>query len=535
MAVPGIDLARYAELFLSESREHLAAMNRSLLELERAPSAPEPVAALFRAAHTIKGMSASMGYTAVAEITHGLESVLERVRSGALQANGDLIDALFGAADVLALAVERSVQGGSGEVESAPIIARLTSLANGTPVVSPEQLRVTSAPGDDRRATGRREVRIDSRRLDSLMNLVGELVIARDRAVQLSRGRVDTALEESMEQTGRLITQLQTEMLQSRMVPVSRVFDRFPRVVRDAARSAGKEVVLEVEGGEIELDRAMLDEIGEPIVHLLRNAVDHGMETPAARAESGKPPVGRLRLTAMRERSAVTIRVSDDGRGVDRERVLATARERGLVESSAPELSDEELLRVIAHPGFSTADVVTELSGRGVGVDVVLSRVRALGGSVHMQSEKGRGTTVTLRLPPTLAIVRAVLARVAGETYLLPMSHVCETVQLDPAAVKRVTGREVMLLRDDVLPLMRLREAVGLPAASRQASTALVIEHGGQRAGLVVDELVGQQDVVVKPFDAARGGAPIFSGATILGDGAPALIVDVVSLLAHRA
>ncbi|MDQ6887909.1 MAG: chemotaxis protein CheA [Gemmatimonadota bacterium] len=534
MTVPHLDLARYAELFLSESREHLAAMNRSLLELERAPSAKEPVAALFRAAHTIKGMSASMGYTEVAEITHGLESVLERVRSGALQANGDLVDALFGAADVLEAAVERSVEGRSGEVESAPIIARLTALAGGAPAAAPESAPASSVPRADGRSTARREVRIDSRRLDSLMNLVGELVIARDRVVELSRGRVDTALEESMEQTGRLITQLQAEMLQSRMVPVSRVFDRFPRLVRDAARSAGKEVVLEVEGGEIELDRAMLDEIGEPIVHLLRNAVDHGVETPVVRAASGKLPVGRLRLTAVREKSAVTIRVSDDGRGIDRERVLATARARGLVEDTAQELSDDELLRVIAHPGFSTADVVTELSGRGVGVDVVQSRVRALGGTVHMQSASGRGTTVTLRLPPTLAIVRALLARVDGETYLLPMSHVSETVQLDPAAVKRVTGREVIMLRDEVLPLLRLREAVVLPSAVREGGKVLVIENGGRRAGLVVDDLVGQQDVVVKQFDAVRGGVPFFSGVTILGDGAPALIVDVVSLLAER-
>jgi two-component system chemotaxis sensor kinase CheA len=318
------------------------------------------------------------------------------------------------------------------------------------------------------------------------------------------------------------------------MVPVGQVFDRFPRLVRDAAHSLGKEIELTLNGREIELDRSMLDEIGEPIVHLLRNAADHGIELPDVREKAGKPPAGQLTLTVTRERQMVTMRVQDDGRGIDRDKVLARARAQGLVDATVERLSDDELVRIISRPGFSTAAAVTDLSGRGVGIDVVLTRVRTLGGSVEITSEPGKGTIVTLRLPVTLAIVRALLARVDGEMYAVPMTHVRETVELRQAARRRVQGREVMLLRDEVVPLLQFREVVGLPEASFVSADGttqvIVIESDGRRTGLVVDEFAGQQDIVVKGFDGVRDGLALFSGATILADGAPALIVDVSSL-----
>jgi two-component system chemotaxis sensor kinase CheA len=314
------------------------------------------------------------------------------------------------------------------------------------------------------------------------------------------------------------------------------VFDRFPRLVRDAARALGKEITFTVEGNDIELDRSMLDEIGDPIVHLLRNAIDHGIEAPDARVAAGKPAAGTLTLSVTRERSTVRLRVSDDGRGIDRGRVLQRARELGLVEQGRSELSDEELVRLIARPGFSTAERVTDLSGRGVGIDVVMNRVRAMGGAVEIRTAPGRGTTVTVRLPLTLAIVRALLARVHDETYAVPLAHVNETVRLETHALKRVQGREVLVLREDVLPLIRFRELVRLPAAEDggqggSAGQVIVLEVGDRRAGLVVDELTGQQDIVVKQFNPARDALSLFSGATILADGAPALIVDVGSLM----
>jgi two-component system chemotaxis sensor kinase CheA len=316
------------------------------------------------------------------------------------------------------------------------------------------------------------------------------------------------------------------------MVPVWQVFDRFPRLVRDAARSVGKPVEFTIEGKEVELDRSMLDEVGDPIVHLLRNAIDHGIETPEVRRAEGKPESGRLTLSAVRDRSAVAIRVTDDGRGIDREKVLKRAREQGLIDANKTEVSDEELFRIISLAGFSTAEKVTDLSGRGVGIDAVHNRVRALGGSVDMRTSPGNGTTVTLRLPLTLAIVRSLLARLGDETYAIPMTHVSETVELHADILHTLKGREVLMIREEVLPLIRMRQLLGYEGeATRGLEQVVVVEMAERRAALVVDALIGQQEIVVKQFDGVQNGLALFGGATILGDGAPALIIDVSSLL----
>jgi two-component system chemotaxis sensor kinase CheA len=543
-----MDLSRYADLFLSESREYLSAMNHHLLELEREPGAEEPVRAIFRAVHTVKGMSATMGYQAVADLAHELESVLDRVRHGEQAVTPALMDALFESADALELAVERSAKGEGDDLDLSALVERLRAigLEDALEEGGPGQDAAAGANGSDSRAaavesvgeqttrptpSATRTVRIDLRRLDTLMNLMGELVIARGRLVELVAPMDDGAIGETMAQASRLIGELQDEIMLCRMVPVGQVFDRYPRLVRDAARSLGKDVSFTMVGNEIELDRSMLVEIGDPLVHLLRNAVDHGIETPEARLAAGKPARGSLTLSVARERSTVTIRVMDDGRGVDREKVLERARATGLVEASRTELSDDELVRLISRSGFTTAERVTDISGRGVGIDAVMNRVRSMGGAVEIRSKAGEGTTVTVRLPLTLAIVRALLARVRDEVYAVPMAHVNETVELVPQALRRVRGREVMTMRDDVLPLIRFDELVRLPAAGDDARQVIVLEVGERRAGLVVDELTGQQDIVVKQFDPVRNAVSLFSGATILSDGAPALIVDVGSLM----
>ncbi len=396
---------------------------------------------------------------------------------------------------------------------------------------------IAAMPASETRSeSGRaRSVRIDVRRLDALMNLIGELVIARGRLTQLAGELGDVALEEAVTRSSRLITDLRDEITASRMVPVSQVFDRFPRVVRDASRALGKPVEFIIDGKGIELDRSMLDEIAESLVHLLRNAIDHGIERPDVRAALGKPAVGRLVLSAVRDRSAVVIKVSDDGKGIDRERVLERAKRDGLVDAAKTDLTEDELLRLLARPGFSTAEQVTDLSGRGVGVDAVYTKVRALGGAMDIRSVPGQGTTVVIRLPLTLAIMRALLARVGGETYAIPQAHVSETVELTPDVLRTVKGKEVLLARDEVLPLLRLRTLVGLPSYAPPTEIDLehvvVIDLGDRRAGLVIDELTGQDEIVVKQYDAVRDGPPFFGGATLLGDGRPSLIVDVSSLL----
>ena len=672
-----MDAAEYAQLFLTESREHITAVNQALLELERGASRPEAAGAvdsIFRSVHTIKGMAGAMGFTGVAELSHALETVLDRVRRKELPIGGVLMETLFHAADVLEQRVEAAVRDGdsaapetlmaslrafgesqpesdtstwaiptgdtatwaipTGDTASWQVPERDTAswavpdrdtsswpipgtergrlvrvrLAPETPLrgvraflviqaagrigevtnIEPpvEQLQAdrftdafsfrlasdadtasieravraagdvaqvtiesgsTPAPaGASRTAAGggsggrssqdrTRHVRIDVRRLDTLMNLIGELVTVRGRLTRIMAELGDETLEEPVVQASRLITELRNEITASRLVPVSNVFDRFPRVVRDAARAAGKSVELVLEGKDIELDRSMLDEIAGSLVHLLRNAVDHGIEPPDARRAAGKSETGRILLQAARDRSAIVIKVSDDGGGIDRERVLQRAKRDGLVDAQKTDLTEDELLRLLARPGFSTADRVTELSGRGVGVDAVYTRVRALGGAMDIRSAPGNGTTVMIRLPVTLAIVRALLARVADETYAIPLAHVSETIELEPERVRTVKGREVLLLRDDVLPLLRLRALVGLPDYQRRGAIdleqAVVIDLGDRRAGLVIDELMAQDEIVVKPYDAARDGLPFFGGATLLGDGRPSLIVDVSSLL----
>jgi two-component system, chemotaxis family, sensor kinase CheA len=671
-----VDSSQYAELFLTESREHISAINHSLLALERGAGGDEPVGAIFRGVHTIKGMSATMGYTAVAALSHELETLLDLVRAGGRTVDARLMDLLFRAADLLERAIESAVRG-VDDVDVAPIVAQLKAeavrggtptysslavtsefsigmtsefpiavtnefpvpvvdgwtaaapagdgmlvrirLVAGTPLkgvraflaveaakklgtvgaVSPalEQLQAdefendfalrlatdlteddvvaalrragdvdevragedavlpaatpvaaqkngngasaaTTANGSATNGAGsagvrqQRSVRIDLRRLDTLMNLIGELVITRGRLAQLTGSIDDAALTETVAQTSRLVADLQDEIMTSRMVPVWQVFDRFPRLVRDAARSVGKPVEFTIEGKDVELDRSMLDEVGDPIVHLLRNAIDHGIEPPEVRRAQGKPEAGRLTLSAVRDRSAVAIRVADDGRGIDREKVLTRAREHGLVDAGKTELADEELFRIISQAGFSTADKVTDLSGRGVGIDAVHNRVRSLGGSVDMRTVPGQGTTVTLRLPLTLAIVRSLLARLGDETYAIPMTHVSETVELHPEILHTLKGREVLMIREEVLPLIRMRQLLGYEGeATRGLEQVIVVDMAERRAALVVDALIGQQEIVVKQFDGVQHGLALFGGATILGDGAPALIIDVSSLL----
>jgi len=622
-----MDTAKYAELFLAESREHLATLNQQLLAWESDPRAREPIATLFRAVHTIKGMAATMGYTVVANVAHRVENLLDLLRGRQEAVSPETLELLFRAADVLEQAVERSVAGEEDSVVVGEVlhglnqaVAALETTGTPKPVGEPERavdaqpqvgraIRVTirhdaplkgarallvlrnmedlgtvasvhptvaeieaeefngvfefrlageapetlietrvRAAGDvesiDLADVGRadasqgvragaktRHVRVDLRRFDNLMDLIGELVTARSRLVELTNERADPELEDVALRITHLSSALQQEIIDTRMTPVWHVFDRFPRLVRDVARQLGKRISFHVEGKEIELDRAILDEIGDLLVHLLRNAIDHGIEKPEEREGAGKPPEGRILLSAARERSAVIIRVSDDGRGIDRERILADAKEHGLVDEETNVLSDDLLPRVLARPGFTTAEQVSELSGRGVGLDVVATQLRALGGSLDIHSELGKGSAFTLSLPPTLAILPALLARVADERYALPLTHVEETVDFDTAAITELDGADAMVLREEVVPLVHLRGVVGVKGDVPRRRPVIVLEIGGRRRGLVVDHLLGQREIVVKGFDAPAGTLPIFSGATILGDGLPVLILDAARLV----
>jgi len=376
-----------------------------------------------------------------------------------------------------------------------------------------------------------RQIRIDLRRLDTMMKLVGELVVARNRLLALVRGH-ESDLEEVAGGVSRLVSDLQSQVVAARMTPVSEVFDRFPRLVRDLGRDLGKQIRFEMEGGNIELDRSILDELGDPLLHMIRNAADHGLERAEERQAAGKPPEGRILLAAVRERRTVAIRVSDDGRGIDRAAVLARAKRDGLADPAVEVLTDDVLLKVLSRPGFSTARQVSGISGRGVGVEVAFARARALGGSLEVQTEQGRSTTFTLRVPLTLAIVRALLAQAGDERYAVPLAYVAETVEFDPQAVTALRTREALVVRDRVIPTVHLRDLVGAQANGLPPRRpTIILEVGERRTALVVDALLGQQDIVIEPFDAPRGLPLYLGGATILADGAPALILDAAALV----
>lgn len=385
----------------------------------------------------------------------------------------------------------------------------------------------TGAPADRRR-----QIRVDLRRLDALMNQVGELVVAKGRLLELVVGEESPELQAVSARIARVVAELQAEIIQVRMTPVWQVFDRYPRVVRDLARQLGKRVAFQVEGEEIELDRTVLDEIGDPLLHLLRNAVDHGIESPAERKKKNKPAEGRILLSAGRDRGSVAIRVSDDGRGIDAKKILAQAIRDGIADPSLQTLSEDLLLRVLSRPGFTTAAALTDVSGRGVGMDAVMTKMRTLGGSVQLDSTLGAGTTFTLRIPMTLAIVRALLARVGPERYAVPLASVAETIEFNTAAVASLHGREALVLRDQVIPTVHLRERLAVPGVEPPGRRpTLILEVAGRQAALVVDQLVGQQEIVVEAFDGPKGMLPIFSGAAILGDGVPVLILDPAALV----
>jgi two-component system chemotaxis sensor kinase CheA len=378
-----------------------------------------------------------------------------------------------------------------------------------------------------------RQIRVDLERLDRLMKQVGELVVAKNRLGVMAAHGDDAALVELADRISRLVSGLQAEVIASRMTPVGEVFERFPRLVRDLARDLGKRIRFDLEGEEIELDRSILDEIGDPLLHLIRNAADHGIEPPEVRAAAGKPVEGRILLAAARERNSVVLRVTDDGRGIDRAAILSKARREDAIAGAEGEaLTDDALLRVIARPGFSTARQVSGVSGRGVGVDVAMTRVRQLGGTLEIRSEVGKGTTFQIRVPLTLAIVRALLADAGGERYAVPLAYVAETVDFDPRAVTALRTREALVVREQVIPTVHLRDLVASrerPAPRRRPT--VILEVGERRTALVVDALLGQQDIVVAPFDAPRGMPPFVGGATILADGAPALVLDAAALL----
>lgn len=400
-------------------------------------------------------------------------------------------------------------------------------------VEKPEIEKMKEEEKREKKKISSQTVRVDIEKLDTLMDLMGELVIARSRIVEVLKKYNIKEVDEGLTQLSRITLDLQNVVMKIRMVPIAFVFNRFPRMVRDLSKQLNKEINFVMKGEETELDRTFVEEIGEPILHLLRNAIDHGIESKEERIAKGKPPVGTVVLSARHEGNNVVIEVEDDGRGIDKEKVLRKAIEKGLVsEARAATLSDQEILNFLFVPGFSTREDVSEVSGRGVGLDVVKNVVESLNGSVSIESEKNRGTKVTIRLPLTLAIIQALLVKVSGFVYAIPIANVDTTLRVTKGEIQRVQDRKVIVIRGEVIPIRELWEILQVPhEATPETMEVVIVRVGNRKFGIVVDELLGQDDIVIKSLGKVFSDVREFSGAAILGDGSIALIVNVSGIV----
>lgn len=693
-----MDTNQYMEMFLEESREHLQSLNDGLLALENDPEEISVVNDIFRNAHTIKGMSATMGFTKIAELTHDMENVFDLLRTEKMKVNEDIMDTLFKTIDSLEQMIESVGAGGPEDVvDITGFESKLSALASGKPVseaepapapaapaaaapaaaassieysdtdkdviteaanggmhayhikvtlsdncvlksarsymvmnaldqlgevvksVPPaedleqekfehsfdvvvvtdsemkpvedallsisevdsveikdavEELKASEAPApeaapaaapaapaanvpapaapaapaakpsappakkpaaDTKKLKSGQSVRVDIEKLDTLMNLMGELVINKVRLEQIGTTHRLTELTETLEQMDRVTTDLQTVVMKVRMVPVGQVFNRFPRMVRDLAKELGKELNLTIEGEETELDRTVIDEIGDPIMHLLRNSLDHGLESPDAREAKGKPRIGEVGLIARHEGNNVVIMVTDDGKGIDADVIRRKAVEKGMIsEDEANSLDDADAVRLIFLPGFSTAEVITDVSGRGVGMDVVRSKIETLGGHVDVETKIDEGSVFKIKLPLTLAIIQALLVKVQEEMYAIPLGSIDSTINITQEDIKTVRNKEVIVLRGQIIPIIRLGDILNVPRVHEGDSDdifVVVVHIGERKAGIVVDNLIGQQEIVIKTLGKLLAGLKVISGATVLGDGRVAMILDVSALM----
>lgn len=665
---------QYLEVFIDESKEHLQTINEQLLELEKNPDDVSIVNEIFRSAHTLKGMSATMGFEDLANLTHQMENVLDGIRNGKIAVTPELLDVIFRAVDDLEAMVVSIAEGGDGKRDVTAVVAQLKQIEKGEVVVAPQKsnaiqeqtydefeytilkqsaeqgfhsyevsvkLRsdcllkaarvfmifevieqigevIKSVPSvemleaeqfDDQfvvtvvtkvlqdelqkrimkvseveevnvqpvdlhrsentveqkeeqkkeqkeetktveqtvekkqeaqeeKQTGKqvsnKTIRVNIERLDILMNLFEELVIDRGRLEQISRELNNPELHETVERMSRISGDLQNIILNMRMVPVETVFNRFPRMVRQLARDLGKKINLEIIGAETELDRTVIDEIGDPLVHLLRNAIDHGIETPDVRRAKGKPEEGTVKLKAYHSGNHVFIEIEDDGAGISRDKVLRKAISKGIIsEQNAANLTDKQVYELIFASGFSTADKVSDISGRGVGLDVVKSTIESLGGSVSIDSEEGVGSVFSIQLPLTLSIISVMLVEIQKEKYAIPLSSIIETAIVKKEDILHAHNQKVIDFRGKVVPLLFLKDIFEVPVVKEEDDflSVVMVRKGEKMAGLVVDSFIGQQEVVLKSLGNYLTSVFAISGATILGDGQVALIIDCNALI----
>lgn len=571
--------------FLVESYENLDRLDRDLVDLEQNPSA-DKLAGIFRTIHTIKGTSGFLGYGKLEAITHVGENLLSRLRDGELAVSADITSGLLAMVDAIRRILSCVESDGSeGDADWSQLIDRLAGLnrpaaelpfgemavqagrttpqaveravaaqREGDPrhigeilveageLAPADVVDTLAAQADVRPSMADNNIRVDVGQLDKLMNLVGELVLARNQILQFTTnqaggGLVDAGLVSTSQRLNLITTELQAGVMKTRMQPIGNVWSKFPRVVRDLAVTCGKQVRIEMDGRETELDKTIIEAIKDPLTHLVRNAVDHGIESPEVRRAAGKPAEGRLLLRAFHESGQVNIEISDDGAGLDVDRIKRKAVERGLVGlEQAERMSDREATQLIFVAGFSTAQAVTNVSGRGVGMDVVKTHIEKIGGSVDLQSRLGHGTTLRIKIPLTLAIIPALVVTSGGDRYAIPQVNLLELVRLDSeqarSGIETIQGARVYRLRGNLLPIVYLHEELGvdLEPNDDDALNIVVLQADDRQFGLVVEGVSDTEEIVVKPLGHQLKGLNSFAGATIMGDGRVALILDVLGI-----
>lgn len=679
-----MNMSQYMSVFIDESREHLQLLNDALLVLEKDTENIEIVEEIFRSAHTLKGMSATMGFSRTAELTHKMEDVLDQIRNHKLKVDSDMLDLLFECLDTLNLLIDEVIENdGEEKTETEALEKRLESLAQGKKVESSKkdtkseekiekskdsidvkiefnefekqlleeaetkkmtayiikvvldkdcllkaartymvfrnleemgeiiksvpsvqeleeekfdtsfvlafvteknpdeiqkslmsisevaEVQVSSINQETEEEHGEDEkededekensskksnkkqnegntggtssklkktstVRVDTEKLDSLMNLVAELVINKTRLAQIGMEYNLQDLSDTLSHVDRVTSDLQAVVTKVRMVPIENVFSRFPRMVRDLSRELSKEIELVVEGKETELDRTVIDEIGDPLIHLIRNSLDHGVEKPKDRLKANKPEKGTILLKAEHEGNNVVITIADDGKGIDAKKIGEKALEKGIVtEEELAMMSESDILKFIFHSGFSTAQEITDVSGRGVGMDVVKNKIEGLNGVIDINTKVGEGTTTRIKLPLTLAIIEALLVKLKQEIYAIPLANIVETIDVMQKDIKVVQNEHVIVLRGEVVPIVNLAKLLEVPEYNqiKENNTVVIVKIGGKKIGLIVDFLIGQQEIVIKSLGKLFTGIKGITGATVLGNGEVALILDVLTLL----
>ena len=524
--------------FREEADELLTQMEQSVLALEGQPENRELISSIFRVAHTLKGNASLLEFKNAAHALHSLEDLLDSLRGGAVPVTSEIINLLLQSVDILRQITGRML---AGEESLLPahdaFFARVAQIAS---AAKSSELVASTAPAPTPSAGTRADaakpaanLRVDLGRLDRMLNLTVEFAIAQGRMRRMLQEKCSSSgsgheVLETHQSLEALFLELQELVMKIRMVPVGPTFHWFARSVRDMARKNGKLARMLVVGEDVEVDTTILEHIHDPLMHMIRNSLDHGLETPDLRRAAGKDPSGKIVLEAFHDSGNIVVRISDDGAGLDHAAILQQARNRGII-SEGSRLSEADIHNLVFQPGFSTAEKVSELSGRGVGLDVVRRNVNALSGAVHVESRKGRGTTFTIRLPLTLAIIDGFAVSVDAETYVVPLNAVKECLEL-PAEKHCSEGGGVLNLRGEALPYIRLRDWFGVGGKPPERERILVVEHQGGRAGLAADELLGEQQAVIKPLGRLFQGISGVSGSTILGTGRVALILDVPAI-----